>query len=477
MTSGQTEKLGTIVTGILVAGAIAADVVIPGPFSLVVLPALLGKKKVKKRRVPKPHAVSERLSVQVNEALRRSPIPKSLHPSGAVVIARGTDPRKGWRGPKPGTLIWEKTLVSVRSTLALNGLHLGRPIGRGSWGIVYANREDPEALVKVTSDYTEAAAVSRLLEALQAKETSWRNLPSLAQFHCVYAVLDDRDQDTGLFAIVVEKMNTAVPRNIGKYIEDMGGHFITAVRDDRYAEEAVETAKERGLDPVEARRFTKTIVELHRIGIPWHDLHDGNVMLDAEGHWKIIDLGYIKQGRTADAEVPALAGEPLDSTTAGNDTSVVEKLGVAEMLLIAGDMALPDPVPGTPGPITFGILAREGYINTDGPPPRDYAWLPLGEIEPAVPVMRQRHVSGVAHRGFLTAYRHVGGDAGYVDSDWARRRYNFIHRHLAQAHAHRERLWDGDGDPTPRALALVSWAYHPEHAKWRAWLRRNGADV
>ena len=95
-------------------------------------------------------------------------------------------------------------------------------------------------------------------------------------------------------------------------------------------------------------------------------------------------------------------------------------------------------------------------------PPQTYPYMPLDAVEDHVPAMQQLGVSKVARspRGFLTAYRIAGGDprllaqmrvAGRNES-WARRRHNFIARHLPQY----------EKNPTwRRCLALIAWAFDP----------------
>jgi hypothetical protein len=39
--------------------------------------------------------------------------------------------------------------------------------------------------------------------------------------------------------------------------------------------------------------FTTTWAQLARKGVPFRDVHQGNVMVDAQGFWKIVDLGLV----------------------------------------------------------------------------------------------------------------------------------------------------------------------------------------
>lgn len=93
----------------------------------------------------------------------------------------------------------------------------------------------------------------------------------------------------------------------------------------------------------------------------------------------------------------------------------------------------------------------------------DYRWMPLADVNRAVPAAARAGVSEVARsdRGFVAAYNRANGNErkmatmkvpGYPNQNWAQRRRNFVARHLAQ---YRQ-------NPTPRRrLALIMWAYDP----------------
>lgn len=81
--------------------------------------------------------------------------------------------------------------------------------------------------------------------------------------------------------------------------------------------------------------------------------------------------------------------------------------------------------------------------------------LSLKTIKRYEPEMREKGVSQVARspRGFLTAYKRVGGDPKKLSDDWKKKRKAFIARHMAQY----------EKNPTRRRrLALIAWAYDPE---------------
>jgi predicted unusual protein kinase regulating ubiquinone biosynthesis (AarF/ABC1/UbiB family) len=51
------------------------------------------------------------------------------------------------------------------------------------------------------------------------------------------------------------------------------------------------------------RSVVRTLIAMRASGMNWSDLHEGNVMQDAKGRWKLIDLGRSKWDS---AEVPVL---------------------------------------------------------------------------------------------------------------------------------------------------------------------------
>lgn len=81
-----------------------------------------------------------------------------------------------------------------------------------------------------------------------------------------------------------------------------------------------------------------------------------------------------------------------------------------------------------------------------------YKYMSLSEIKKKEPQMRKLKVSQVARspRGFLTAYKRVGGNPSKLSEKWQRKRNGFIARHLVQQRK----------KPTERrSLALNAWAY------------------
>lgn len=63
----------------------------------------------------------------------------------------------------------------------------------------------------------------------------------------------------------------------------------------------------------------------------------------------------------------------------------------------------------------------------------------------------------------MRAYQ-AAGSRNAMSPYWRRRRRNFIARHVAQMRKNGEAWYDASGRPTRRHLALLMWAYTPDHS-------------
>lgn len=126
----------------------------------------------------------------------------------------------------------------------------------------------------------------------------------------------------------------------------------------------------------------------------------------------------------------------------------------------------------------------EPFLSRSYNNPKTSPWLKLEETEPFIPLMQRKHVAEVArsYRGFYTAFKKAKGQPsklGFTHPDtpnrqpypWTQRREEFIARHMAQVKKNHESLWLPDGNPTNRHLGLIAWAYSPDTARLKAWLR------
>ncbi len=160
-----------------------------------------------------------------------------------------------------------------------------------------------------------------------------------------------------------------------------------------------------------------------------------------------------------------------------------------------------NPFPDPNYPRTFEELVEEGYSpvtppdyymrhfygRVDNPnytnPDRDPGdFMTLKDVLAFEPLAKSRGVSEVARSaaGFLGQYKRVRGNPKALETlwyserqSWMRRRNNFVKRHMAQVEKQGEPLWEKNGNPTRRHLALIMWAYTPDPAGVRAWIREN----
>ena len=242
---------------------------------------------------------------------------KNLTTTGAVVV-RGSEP-KGCRAPEPKTAEWRRLANYAKDVLADHGLPLGDKLGCGSWGCAY--RVDGKPLVvKITGDHTEAAAVRRVLEAVENGEVTWDALEAVNRTHAVYGVLDFCDQRLPIYVVVqdqlVEPVSKAVsawfasPWSSKKKRPEVWENILAAAAGGstgrKLRREVVERAEADLGEGANVGRLIDSVKLLLDIDVDWHDLHGGNVMIDHKGYWRIIDLGF---SRSPDGVVPTLGGK------------------------------------------------------------------------------------------------------------------------------------------------------------------------
>lgn len=100
-------------------------------------------------------------------------------------------------------------------------------------------------------------------------------------------------------------------------------------------------------------------------------------------------------------------------------------------------------------------------------------FLPYAKERGVSKVARGESKSTVTKEGFMQAYARVKGDPKKLvtrmatpNQSWAKRRDNFVARHMAQMTLHGEKLWETSGKhkgwPTRRHLGLIMWAMTPD---------------
>jgi len=296
------------------------------------------------------------------ESIERLPMDQTCIPSdgeehviGDLDVHPITDP--GW----PSS--WEPVIgEQVKPRLAARGYTLGRSIGSGSYAEVFEVEGRRDLVVKVTSDANEAAAIAKI------NQQGYEGLPALARFFCVYAlpslpvvtrefqskwveIPGGRAQAGGqwvetqktatLFVLVVERLKPILHK-VQKALDDHGLALVArtywraldpydaarvtilgmlrvdlGIGDADDAQAAVErryTLLTKAVPPEQVERLERTLEELARRGILWFDLHGQNVMQDAEGNLKIVDLGVASDlgRRQIEADMPTLSGSTTE---------------------------------------------------------------------------------------------------------------------------------------------------------------------
>ena len=117
-------------------------------------------------------------------------------------------------------------------------------------------------------------------------------------------------------------------------------------------------------------------------------------------------------------------------------------------------------------------------------------WMSLRDVLRSVPAMKKQKVSEVARgvkkstrtrEGFIQAYKAVNGSipkmktrkTGQGEQTWAKRRDEFVARHLKQMRQNDTYStgWKPNGEPTRRHLGLIAWAYTPSPKRLAKWLK------
>jgi hypothetical protein len=226
-------------------------------------------------------------------------------PEGAVTV-RGSSSDK-CRAPGTNTPAWQQYVAYTKAVLENHGVRLdAKPLGCGSYGCAFGLPGRTDVVVKITGDRAEAAALLRVNEAVASEQTSWDRLPALAKASCIYGMLDDCDRPLPIFVITQERLPKRLSKDAGQIVNDYWTQILDVAAGKKDTQNirgwAEQVLGEDGLAELDA--LIATVAELSRIGVHWTDLHEGNVMADAKGHWKIVDLGF---SRSPDTTVGALS--------------------------------------------------------------------------------------------------------------------------------------------------------------------------
>ena len=255
-------------------------------------------------------------------ALRNPTCPATTQPRKPVPAGVANAYYIDTHGVKQDTAAWYEAALQARRLLRAVGFTLGGELGHGRYGAAYELENEPGFVCKITGDWTEALAWTRVLAHKRLA-----SLPALAQVDCVFelpvrvSILHGRR----MFAIVQEKLE---PLSLDgqNYFNEYGWLLRTAAQgtqvemareymlgDTEDDDEAFEIAAEPQAGIMERAgnyfvgtgaewaddfsyhnlaNVVKTVIALRLDGIKIIDLHGGNLLYSEKGHAvKITDLG------------------------------------------------------------------------------------------------------------------------------------------------------------------------------------------
>jgi hypothetical protein len=187
-----------------------------------------------------------------------------------------------------------------------------KPIGTGRYAHVYA-LEGRHEVLKISGDRTEAVAWARVLEAIRDGEILWEQLPALAKVHCLYVIPGTRKDDKDLYAIIMDRYRS-LPAGDKKLISCVDSKILLGEGTGESCIHAPYIMRSASIKQARSRRavqkaeqkvesFIETMQNLAKIGVFIFDIHGDNLMVDAEGMWRIVDIGVSEVGPPVMMEV------------------------------------------------------------------------------------------------------------------------------------------------------------------------------
>jgi serine/threonine protein phosphatase PrpC len=156
-----------------------------------------------------------------------------------------------------------------------------------------------------------------------------------------------------------------------------------------------------------AIKLARGVSALHRAGIIHRDIKPDNVILEAEGSLKLIDLGVVRVPGLEDfpaADIPGtlayMAPEMLSGEEKGNEQTDIYALGVTIFRAFAGEFPY-------------------GNIDAVSPPRRDRP-IPLADLRPDLPAWLQEVLSRAIARDPAVRFRDVAEFAVEMEAGPAR---------------------------------------------------------
>lgn len=214
---------------------------------------------------------------------------------------------------------WEAAERDARSLLAAHGFALGGGIGHGHFAQAFELENEPDYIVKLTGDPTDAAAWARV-----AKSKTAQKAKALAKTPCAFALpttyKNQGGQKAHMYAIVQERLTPLNQKEswfinrggvvAGRVIACAAGYtgmseelaeYFPDCPDPRQNEQAFAICIQRTFelavlrDLAWPRKVSQALFETYEtllsIGVIVSDLHAGNMMRDAAGWVKFTDLG------------------------------------------------------------------------------------------------------------------------------------------------------------------------------------------
>ncbi|MDP3774536.1 MAG: hypothetical protein Q8Q85_09745 [Gemmatimonadales bacterium] len=227
---------------------------------------------------------------------------------------------------------WKAAAKDARVRLATHGYVMAeKDIGCGHFACAYPLDNDPGYVVKLTGDFTEAAAWQRVHE--RGRRAPW--IAGLADTPCVFALGTTYPAEDGsprrMFAVVQERLRKLSSREqnfldddsflYGRVLRCLAGQHVACAKvtakvcgallnDPPAFEACLEGAVLRAAQKYTKGKVTRdhlallvnTLAGLQEIGIGFSDFHGGNVLRrPATGELCIGDLGM---ARVVDVRVP-----------------------------------------------------------------------------------------------------------------------------------------------------------------------------
>ena len=193
------------------------------------------------------------------------------------------------------------------------------PLGCGVFACAYPHL-DPDKVVKITRDGSDVAGLY-LGQGLSRVPKLYGRYKLTSPAHWAAMSYDDRSSVAGtspgpVYGLVVERvqpMQGAQKRAWSKRINRIAWYLNQGIRQWRHARSLAtyqpslstvrkalnscpKDKKNREACRRLARDMLRAQVELARRGVALTDLHIGNIGIAADGHWKVIDLGFSERG-------------------------------------------------------------------------------------------------------------------------------------------------------------------------------------